>query len=208
MPIRGPAILLMVLLLVLPAVPNTAAAGECAASTSELLVDGTVSRGETFAWPLANGLAFQLRPRLHGWQIWIGDPARPEDNYATVATPPFHGPNPTLIQGWHFRNMDNTGPNVPGPTNVNAPQHVRPFRFVLGKARFDRARETLGVVLWPGDRSPAEAATALQAYRAIENADGTLRITDLELGNLAPQERAWIERMGFTLRLCLAWPRG
>lgn len=203
---RGLARLLFALLLVLPAVPRPAAAAQCAADANEITIDGSVNRGGTFARPLPNGLAFQLRPVLRGWLIWIGDPARPEDNYAAVATPPFHGPNPTLIQGWHFRNADNTGPNAPGPKNVNAPQHSRHFRFVPDKARFDEAMEALGVALWPGDRSPAEASAAGAAYRAIETAEGRLRITELELGNLVPAERAWIERMGFTLRLCLLSP--
>ncbi len=196
------AALSVALLLCLLAAPRIAAPAECAGDASELTVDGAVTRGERFAWPLPGGLAFELRPLLQGWVIWIGDPARPEDNYATVATPPFRGPNPTLIQGWHFRNADNTGPNASGPGNVNAPQHTRRFRFVLDKARFDTAMATLGVAFWPGDRGPAEVDAARDAFRAIEKADGTLQITDLELGNLVAGERAWIERARFTLRLC------
>ncbi len=196
------AALSVALLLCLPAASRIAAPAECAGNPSELTIDGTVTRGERFAWPLSGGLAFELRPLLQGWVIWIGDPARPEDNYAAVATPPFHGPNPTLIQGWHFRNADNTGPNAPGPKNVNAPQQTRRFRFVLDKARFDTAMETLALVLWPGDRGPAEVDAARDAFRAIERADGILQITDLELGNLVSGESAWIERASFMLRLC------
>ncbi len=196
------AALSIALLLCLLAASRITAPAECAGNTSELTIDGAVARGERFARPLPGGLAFELRPLLGGWVIWIGDPARPEENYAAVATPPFRGPNPTLIQGWHFRNADNTGPNAPGPKNVNAPQHSRGFRFVLDKARFDTAMETLAVVLWPGERGPAEVDAARDAYRAIEKADGTLQITDLELGNLVAGERAWIERARFTLRLC------
>ncbi len=201
------AALSIALLLCLLAASRITAPAECAGNTSELTIDGAVTRGERFAWPLPGGLAFALRPLLQdplleGWVIWIGDPARPEENYAVVATPPFRGPNPTLIQGWHFRNADNTGPNAPGPKNVNAPQHTRRFRFVLDKAQFDTARETLDVLLWPGNHSPAEVGAARDAFRAIEKADGTLQITDLELGNLVPGETAWIERVSFMLRLC------
>ncbi len=196
------AALSVALLLCLPAASRIAAPAECAGNPSELTIDGLVTRGERFAWSLLGGLAFELRPLLQGWVIWIGDPARPEEYYAAVATPPFHGPNPTLIQGWHFRNADNTGPNAPGPKNVNAPQHTRRFRFVLDKARFDTAMETLAVVLWPGDRGPAEVDAARDAFRAIERADGTLQITDLELGNLVAGERAWIERARFMVHLC------
>ena len=64
---------------------------------------------------------------------------------------------------------------------LGSPPYTRRFRFVLDKARFDAARD---------------------AFWAIEKADGTLQITDLELGNLVPGERAWIERAGFVLRLC------
>ncbi len=198
------AALSVALLLCLLAAPRIAAPGECTADASALTIDGAVTRGARFARPLPGGLAFELRPMLQGWVIWIGDPARPEENYAGVATPPFRGPNPTVIQGWHFRNADNTGPNAAGPGNVNVPQHTRRFRFVLDKARFDTAMETLGVAFWPGDRGLAEVDAAREAYRAIETADGTLQITDLELGNLVAGERAWIERAGFTLRLCRA----
>ncbi len=196
------AALSVALLLCLLAASRVAAPAECAGNTSGLTIDGAVTRGERFAWPLPGGLAFELWPLLQGWVIWIGDPARPEDNYAAVATPPFHGPNPTLIQGWHFRNADNTGPNAPGTKNVNAPQHTRRFRFVLDKARFDTAMETLALVHWPGDRGPAEVDAARDAFRAIERADGSLQITDLELGTLVSGERAWIERASFMVHLC------
>jgi hypothetical protein len=175
---------------------------DCAEKVRALTTEGSVARGERFARPLPGGLAFELRPWLEGWVIWIGEPGRPEENYAAVATPPFHGPNPMVIQGWHFRNADNTGPNGFGPNNVNAPQQSRGFRFVLDKAHFDEAMATLAISLWPGERSAAEVEGARQAYRAIDKAQGTLRITDLELGNLVPGERAWIERAHFVLHLC------
>jgi hypothetical protein len=45
-------------------------------------------------------------------------------------TPPFHFvPNPRDVEGWHFRNADNTGPNAPGEKNVNAPGEAREFIF-------------------------------------------------------------------------------
>ena len=61
--------------------------------------------------------------------------ARPLENLARL-TPPYHFvPNPRFIEGWHFRNSDNTGPNEVGEKNVNAPQRVRDFIFspMVGK---------------------------------------------------------------------------
>ncbi len=69
MPKRGPAVLSIVMLLVLPAVPHIAAASECAANASEITIHDSVSRAQTFARPLPYDLAFQLRPLLQGWLI-------------------------------------------------------------------------------------------------------------------------------------------
>ena len=112
--------------------------------------------------------------------------------------------NAMQIDGWHFRNQDNSGPNQPGPLNVNAPQHVRAFRFVTTRADFDAAVQALDVLLWPGNWSGERVAAATESFETIPDAPGELTIDDLELGNLVIGEQAWIERMRFTLG---AWNR-
>ena len=186
------------------AVLNTAAgAQDCGESLRQATLESAVTRGSRVTHALPGNLEFRLQPLDYGWIIWIGDPAHAEENFAAIATPPFHGLNPLLIEGWHFRNSDNTGPNAPGPKNVNAPQRTRRFRFVPDNAGFDRAMESLAVASWPVDRSTAEISAAREAYASTPKAEGKLDVVTLELGNLVAGERAWIELMGFTLSLCL-----
>jgi len=172
-------------------------AGDTGAET----VAGQVVRGATFDRPLRNGLRFRLQPTPHGWTVWVGQPDRPSENYATVATPPFRGPNPTVIEGWHFRNRDNTGPNATGPLNVNAPQRTRRFRFVLDASAYRKSFDALGILLWPADKDRKTLDGARGTLDAAPKADAELAITDLVPGNLKRGQRAWIERLAFTLRI-------
>jgi len=71
---------------------------------------GRVVRGQTFEQRIGDGLAFRLTPDPQGWTIGVIRAARPEEDYAGVATPPYRGINPRYVEGWHFRNLANTGP--------------------------------------------------------------------------------------------------
>lgn len=169
---------------------------------------GEVAGGDTVVHRFEHkGHAFEFRllPTRDGWIIWIGDPVNRDRNFVAAATPPFRGAvNPAVIQGWHFRNSDNTGPNEPGPKNVNAPQKRRNFAFVLNSEDFVRARQTLDVLLWPNDRPPEELTAAEAAFARIPKARGTMQITALELSNLVKGERASIDRMAFSVTI--DWP--
>lgn len=176
------------------------------AAADPLTLRGEVSRGETIVQPFEHHGAhyeFRLVPAGGGWTIWIGDPGHRDRNYVAVATPPFHGVNPAVIQGWHFRNADNTGPNEPGNGNVNAPQKERSFTFVLDSAGYQAAREAMEILLWPHGRSESEIEEAEARLAKIPRADGVLWIEALELGNLIEGEQAHIERMAFRISLNL-----
>jgi hypothetical protein len=178
-------------------------AGPTAADGAQSLeFEASVRRGEAFERPLPDGLVFALRPQEHGWLVWLGDPAQPSANYAVIATPPYRGVNPTQIEGWHFRNADNTGPNAVGAKNVNAPQDVRAFHFVAGPEDYRATARDLEIALWgAGETEDAVAAARNRLLSGAGKGAGTLEITRLELGNLVPGERAWIERMAFTVTL-------
>ncbi|MDH3472814.1 MAG: hypothetical protein OEM59_03895 [Rhodospirillales bacterium] len=178
-------------------------AGPAAGDEAQSLeFEASVRRGEAFERPLPDGLVFALRPREHGWLVWLGDPAQPSANYAVIATPPFRGVNPTQIEGWHFRNADNTGPNAVGTKNVNAPQDMRAFYFVASPEAYRATARDLDVALWGAGKTADEVAAARgRLLSGVGKGAGTLEITRLELGNLVPGERAWIERMAFTVTL-------
>lgn len=169
---------------------------------------GQVIRGDTFHQQINRYLLFCLTPNsvtdATGWTIYIVAYTDTGCDNAThtyngLVSPPFHGVNPILIEGWHFRNEDNSGPN---DGSVNAPQETRWFQFVLSEEDYQ--------VVWPAhlcsfrnmcdNLSPEEAENIIWA---IPKAAGTLTITDLVLGNLVVGEQAWIESMSFTVELLL-----
>lgn len=168
-------------------------------SDQVLKFGGEVSREQVFEYKIGPNLYFQLRPTGYGWKVWIGNKSQPFDNYVGVVTPPYHGMNAIYIEGWHFRNSDNTGPNVPGEKLVNAPQKVRRFYFILNEEDHQIAYNSLNLQLFPEE----EHEQIWKKREQLEPREGQLTITKLELGNLVPGEDAWIENMEFEVELSL-----
>ncbi len=157
---------------------------------------GEITRGGTFALEIAPGLELRLIPDGEDWEIWVGEPAGAA-NFAAVVTPPMRGVNARHLQGRHFRNLDNSGPNVAGDLNVNAPQATRPFCFALTADAFTQTTDWL---------SARQAGTPAPDRLPFPTATGVLTITDLTLGNLAAGQQAWIEHMTFAVTLDLSQP--
>jgi hypothetical protein len=67
---------------------------------------GSIKAGQRFEHPFGDRFIFALEPMQYGWGISVCEKGR-EENLAGL-TLPLHGPNPTEIEGWHFRNEDNT----------------------------------------------------------------------------------------------------
>ena len=171
-----------------------------------MVLQGEVQRGETIVHPFEYGgqtFVFRLVPVGHGWRIWVGDRMNRQRNYVAVVTPPYRGINPAVIQGWHFRNVDNSGPNKPGVGNVNAPQETRKFSFVLDSTGYQSAYEALDILLWPEGRGEADLKAAEKRLETVPKASAEMEIVALELGNLIEGEQAWIERLAFRMQIGL-----
>jgi hypothetical protein len=185
-----------------PVLPEKTAAGE---NKNVIHFSGEVKRGEDFVKDLGAGLTFRLnysKDKVNeGWRIWIGDPLIREADYCSVVTPPYRGINALNIQGWHFRNIDNSGPN---DGSVNAPREQRDFSFIFSRDQYDLAWKALRAMLWHSDEMTGDEAGAL--HESTTKAKSTLIITKMELGNLALNERAWIEHLSF--RVTLEFPPG
>ena len=150
-----------------------------------------VSAGDVFAVPFGPGFGFRLEPSPAGWRIAVRYGDGEED--ISRLTPPFHFvPNPREVEGWHFRNSDNTGPNGPGDKNVNAPGRVREFIF---------SPEVGRTIQGPENRRAINEAD-IDEVRAFGR--GVLKILDFRLGNLGPGKQARFERMKF--EVVLSWP--
>jgi hypothetical protein len=105
-------------------------------------------------------------------------------------TPPWHSvPNPREIEGWHFRNADNIGPN---DGSVNAPQELREFIFspVVGRE-----------VEYNGSATSAEDVERVRAFGR-----GWFFIESYRLTAPRRGDRAAFDTITFSA--CLTWPAG
>ena len=165
---------------------------------------GEVGRGQRFERRIEGDLVFLLDPDPApslGWTIKVVRAPRDDEDYAAVVTPPHRGINARFIEGWHFRNPDNTGPNLGG---VNTPPARRDFSFVVKREDYRAAADALDRLLWrrPDDTDQSRQR-ALEGYERAARGEGTLRIHRLDLGNLVRGQEAWIDYMGFAVALCL-----
>jgi hypothetical protein len=149
---------------------------------------GEISGRHAYVQELPTGWLFVLEPAEFGWhlRLWSNLPGDAPGLDLTMVTPPFNGPNPREIYGWHFRNAANTGPNE---GDVNAPQATRDFYFspeLIGTGGF---RPPGGVPL----REPSP-----------DDGRGFLRILDYGLADLLPGQQARMVYLAF--EVCLTWP--
>ncbi len=146
-----------------------------------IVVSGEVTRGQLFSCIVHDSLIFKLVPNEYGWTISISTLTRLNEDISKL-TPPFHfAPNPRDIEGWHFRNISNAGPN---DGSVNAPDSIRDFIF----------SSKVGITFF-------YPVSEDQIEQIKKDGYGTLTIEDLELDNLIPNERACIKRMRFNVRM-------
>ena len=144
--------------------------------------EGRVVAGEKFIRSVGDRFRFVLAPIEHGWMIQVLEATGSID--LSRLTPPYHFvPNPRYLEGWHFRDSENTGPNEPGPNNVNAPQQIREFVFSPEVA--DMGRQP----------------TAAEVDRIQEFGSGQLEILDFGLRNLDHGERAMFAWLRFRVEL-------
>ncbi len=149
---------------------------------------GEISGNHDYVQEMPTGWLFWMEAAPFGWDIRIysNDPDNPPGVDLTAVTPPYYGPNPRDVYGWHFRNADNTGTNM---GDVNAPQHLRLFTFspaLIGTGGF---RPPDGNVTPEPDPNDGR---------------GWLRIDDFGLADLEPGQQARMVYLRFTA--CLTYP--
>jgi hypothetical protein len=186
-----------------PAAPATSAAAPRDTARIERF-SGWLRRGERFERGVLGDLRFRLEPEFDsrvngasGWSIHLFAADTLED-FAGIATPPYHGVNATQIEAWHFRNADNSGPNL---GDVNAPQERRIFSFVTNPRDYATFRSALEVALWPGRRPESAVDSAMAVMDSIPAGEGRLVIREMKLGNLGAGLTPWFESMRFDVEL-------
>ena len=161
---------------------------EPAAGRSAERVHGEVARGDTFSQLTPAGWILRLVPVSEGWFLEVTSRDRNNEDLARL-TPPWHvTPNPRQIDGWHFRNAENTGPN---DGSVNAPQELRDFIFSPRVGRDIQGAD-------------AKASPTIEEVDAVRSfGQGWLLIESYRLTPTRPGERAAFESLQFSA--CLTW---
>ena len=145
---------------------------------------GSVKAGQRFEHPFGDRFVFALEPAQFGWEICIYEKGRKED--LAELTLPLHGPNPTDIEGWHFRNEDNTAPN---DGSVNVPQEDREFIFSPEVGKTINAPESTNEI-------SEDDIDRIEAF-----GQGELKLTHMKLSPPHLHETASIQQMGFHCKL-------
>lgn len=150
------------------------------------LISGAINGGEVFQQEIVERWVFRLQPSEYGWIIQVSEQGRDDDDLSILSTPFYFG-HPRFLDGWHFRNAVNTGPN---DGSVNQPQRLRNFIFSpeVGRSIFYR-----------GSATTVEEINAINAFGR-----GWLYLDSYTLTPPAEDERAAFEAINFTV--CLTWP--
>jgi hypothetical protein len=166
------------------AAPSAWASQVCGAQEelASVSFEAELSEGDQFRREVADGLTFMLAPTDYGWKIDVY--SRTGANLAEL-TPPqrMADVNPRALNGWHFRNAENSAPNT---GDVNAPQHFR--TFVFGPGALD---------------SEMAARNPLRFDDGPEFGRGELEIIELRLTRPRPGQRARMTHL--SSRACLEW---
>jgi len=156
------------------------------------LIRAEVGAGEEFETN-AGPFVFRLTPNerllseFSGWHIGVFQAGRRDD--LARLSPPLRFQRTVDIQGWHFRNADNTGPN---DGTVNFPQEQREFIF---------SPEVGRTIEYRGSGTSAEDVERVKAFGR-----GKLTILDYQL--TPPQRGGSARFLRMKFDVCMSWPSG
>ena len=150
---------------------------------------GSIKAGQRFEHPFGDRFIFALEPIQYGWEISVYEKGRKED--LAELTLPLHGPNPTDIEGWHFRNEDNTDSSNEHNDTMSSDDREFIFSPEVGKT-INASESTNDITMDDIDR--------IQAF-----GQGELKITRLKLSPPQLHVTAGMEQMTFDCKL--TWRR-
>jgi hypothetical protein len=146
---------------------------------------GSVNAGKRFVRAFGDRFTFALEPIPYGWEISVYETGRKE-NLAGL-TLPLHGPNPIDLEGWHFRNEDNTDSSHDHSNVMSNDDREFIFSPEVGEV-INAPASTNGITEDDIDRIAAFG-------------QGALKITGMKLSPLLLHQTAYFEQMNFHCRL-------
>lgn len=152
-------------------------------------MSGEVVKGSTFSRSTPSGWILRLVPVGEGWFLQVTVKGRETEDLSRLTPPWYFVPNARQIEGWHFRNAANTGPN---DGSVNAPQELREFIF---------SPEVGRGIEYSGSATSGDDVAKVQSFGR-----GWLFIESYSLTPPRKGERAAFESLKFSA--CITWPAG
>jgi hypothetical protein len=174
--------------------------------TLSIRIHGDVRRSKKFEAEIGQGLVFRLVPGEYGWTVEVG-PKDSNDDYMDCVNGPHHGITLYHIEGWQFRNDDNTALLKASELKTPGVGEKREFQFVLTSTDESKACAELEKMESKPDERLAGIATT-NRFDTYAGGNGSLIITSMTLGNLKPGSHAWIETMSFDAIFSFRSPAG
>jgi hypothetical protein len=154
-------------------------------------VEGEVTKGQEFSKATSVGWILRLVPAQAGWFLQIATKGRETEDLSRL-TPPWHFvPNPRVIEGWHFRNADNTSPNEGSLMRLRSCANSYFLHRWGARFRGPWQRRARPLRRLSGSRHSGEVWLHLDEFRLTPPRRG---------------ERASFELLKFSA--CLTWPAG
>lgn len=136
-------------------------------------VTGRVKHSAEFEAEIGANLLFRLDPgsanprNPQGWTIRVTPSDAPDADYSRVVTPPYRFSNARYVDTGYGYTAEQALAWTP-----------RTFRFVVDEHAYERATETLRILLWSGEHSDEEINRARAARDSLRSYEGTFTIVD------------------------------
>ncbi len=155
---------------------------------------GSVSKGQNYEHQATDLVKFNLSFYGQGWEWWVTVYTKEGGEGYAVGSRNYKSPSAneknTSIQGWHFRNQENTGPR----------------KMERGLNLFERDFDFRPKIEIPwnfGPKGPSKSFQEESKALTSFHVKGLIKIQDLVLSPPLKGQKADIERMSFLVRLTI-----
>ena len=161
-----------------------------AESTTRVVIEGSVKRGEEFSQDFGPGFTFSLKGK-DVWAIVITHATSPDRDLIYPVNPPYR-----------FSNRQYLGPGYGESARDSVGNTPRQFAFVYRPSDIGKAWTDLDRVLWPYNHPEAEVQKAIDDLSHIPTGTVMFEVLSADIG--PPGSEEWVRRVKF--RVTITWP--
>ena len=165
-----------------------------AESTTRVVIEGSVKRGEEFSQDFGPGFTFRLKGK-DVWGIVITHATSPDRDLIYPVNPPYR-----------FTNRQYLGPGYGESARDSVGNTPRQFALVCRPRDIERAWADLDRVLWPYNHPEAEIQKAIDDLGRIQTGTTTFEVLSAQVGpdESQPGAEEWVR--GVKFRVTITWP--